>query len=214
LGILRRALASQLAVSHPRSATGRTAANDAESGADHELVRAFLARDAAAASRLSERLQIVPRIVGGLVRRYGLPLTNDELSDVAQDAVAIALKRLPQLGPDTPLDAWLHCLCSFELRNAVRRKRRQLPGTAADVPSGETSALERLARQELVLLALERVEGDEAVAVRLHHLEGLTFAEIAARLGVSANVVKGRYYRAVSQLSVSMRSHAPTRNLP
>ncbi len=183
--------------------------------ADFQLVRAFLARDGEATARLATRLQVIPRMLAGLCRRFGFPLTPDELADVAQDAVAIALRRLGQLGPHVPLEAWLHCLCSYELSNAVRRKRRnRMAGLAADVPSAVDDALVRLERQELVLLALEQLDPDEATAVRLHHLEGRTFLEISAQLGVTQNIVKGRYYRAIAKLSLVMSRHAPTRNTP
>jgi len=179
------------------------------------LVRAFLARDAEATARLAERMRVIPRMLAGLSRRFGAPLTHDELADVAQDAVAIALRRLDQLGPRVPLDAWLHCLCSYELRNAIRRRRRARTAVLEeDVPGVAASALEQLERQELVLLALEKLDPADAAVVRMHHLEGLTFAEVAARLGVTQNAVKGRYYRALTELGVVMRRHAPKRNTP
>lgn len=188
---------------------------DPDPADDHRLVRAFLASDPIATARLAERLQVVPRMIGGLCRRFGLPLTHDEIADTAQDAIAVALRKLHELREPTPLDAWLHRLCSYELSNALRKKRRL---SAVDLPehlaSAAESAIAVLERREIVEIALDKLRREDGEVVRLHHLEGLTFAEIAARLGVTTNLVKGRYYRGIAQLASSLRSHHPSRNAP
>jgi RNA polymerase sigma factor (sigma-70 family) len=187
--------------------------SDAE--ADFLLVRAFLARDPAATAAMAERLQIIPRILSGLCRRFRFPMTPDDLDDAGQDAVAVALRKLDQLRPNVPLDAWLHRLCAYELSNALRRKgRARAESLPDDLPGPEASAIDVLERLEMVSLALDRLTPDEAAAVRLHHLDGLTFAAIAARLGVTENTVKGRYYRGIAALSVVLRRHHPVRNEP
>jgi RNA polymerase sigma-70 factor (ECF subfamily) len=188
-------------------------ASDGE--ADFRLVRAFLAHDPDATSVLAERLQIIPRILSGLCRRFRFPMTDDDLADVAQDAVAVALRKLDQLRPNVPLDAWLHRLCAYELSNALRRKGRvRAESLPDDLPGPETSAIDQLERLEMVSLAFDRLSSDEATVVRLHHLDGLTFAAIAARLGVTENTVKGRYYRGIAALSVVLRRHHPVRSEP
>lgn len=179
-----------------------------DAAADYRLVQAFLVRDAAATEQLAQRLQIVPRFLSGLCRRFGLPLTPDEIADVAQDAVVIALRKLHQIGPDVPLDAWLHRLCSYELSNALRRRRRRtvasLPDDLADPVD---SAIARLERREMALMALDSLRPDEAEIVRLHLFEGLTFPEIEARVGQTLNAVKGRFYRSIELLTTKMRRH-------
>jgi RNA polymerase sigma-70 factor (ECF subfamily) len=179
------------------------------------MVRAFLAHDPDATAALAERLQIIPRILASLCRRFRFPMTPDDLADVAQDAVAVALRKLDQLRPNVPLDAWLHRLCAYELSNALRRKGRTRAEALPDeLPSPAVPAVDQLERLEMVSLALERLSPDEATVVRLHHLDGLTFAAIAARLGVTENTVKGRYYRGIAALSVVLRRHHPVRNEP
>ena len=187
--------------------------SDAE--ADVRLVRAFLAKDAGATAALAERLQIIPRILGALCRRFRFPMTPEDLADVAQDAVAVALRKLQQLRPDVPLDGWLHRLCTYELSNALRRKgRSRAEALPEDLPCPAVPGVELLERMEMVSLALDRLTPDEAVVVRLHHLDGLTFAALAERLGVTENTVKGRYYRGIAALSVLLRRHHPVRNEP
>jgi len=197
----------------PDASSDPDRSSDAE--ADFHLVRAFLVRDAVATAAMAERLQIIPRILSGLCRRFRFPMTSDDLADVAQDAVAVALRKLDQLRPNVPLDAWLHRLCSYELSNALRRKSRtRAEPLPEELPGPEVRAIELLERREMVSLALERLSPDEASVVRLHHLEGLTFTVIAARMGVTENTVKGRYYRGIAALSVILRRHHPVRNEP
>ena len=180
-----------------------------------QLVRAFLAGDPAATAAFAERLQLIPRILNGLCRRFRFPMTADELADVAQDAVAVALRKLGRLGENVPLDAWLHRVCSYELSNALRRKGRARAEPLPDeLAAPEARAIEVLERREMVFLALERLSPDEEVVVRQHHLDGLTFAAIAARLGVTENTVKGRYYRGIAALGVALRRHHPVRSEP
>ncbi len=190
---------------------------DRSSGAEADflLVRAFLARDPEATAAMAERLQIIPRILSGLCRRFRFPMTSHDLDDVGQDAVAVALRKLDQLRPNVPLDAWLHRLCAYELSNALRRKgRTRAESLPEELPCPEVPGLELLERLEIVSLALDRLTLDEAVVVRQHHLDGLTFAAIAARLGMTENTVKGRYYRGIAALGVALRRYHPVRSEP
>ena len=54
-------------------------------------------------------------------------------------------------------------------------------------------------------VALERLGGIEADILRLKHFEGLTFAEIARRMGSPENTVKARYYRGLARLERMLR---------
>jgi RNA polymerase sigma factor (sigma-70 family) len=178
--------------------------------ADHLLIHSFLRGDPGSDERIALRLAIVPRLLGGLCRRLGFPLPATDLEDVAQDAMLIALRKLQHIKPGVPLDAWLHRLCNFELSNALRRRMRQrsqpLPDDVVD-PSGV--AVRQLERSELVLAGLEQLPPLEATIIRLHQLEGLTLQETSRRLGITENSVKGRYYRALTQLTAILRRHRP-----
>ena len=59
---------------------------------------------------------------------------------------------------------------------------------------------EALADRDHLAIALERVGGVEAEAVALKHYEGLTFEEMAQRLGIPASTLKTRYYKGMSRL--------------
>ena len=49
--------------------------------------------------------------------------------------------------------------------------------------------------------AIDALEPDEAVIVRLQHLEGMTHAEVAEKLGIALGTVKSRSHRAHRKLA-------------
>ena len=182
---------------------------------DQRLIRDFLAGRAGADAAIAARLAIIPRILGALSRRLGFPMQHHDLEDTAQDAMAIALRKLGELPPQVPLDAWLHRLCNFELSNALRRlnRRRGAPLPANPTCDG-TAALQQLERRELLFAALDQLRPADATIVRMHHLEGRTLADVAVQLQLTANTVKGRYYRAVERLTDVLRNHRPGKEEP
>ena len=169
---------------------------------DLTLVRGFQNREPVAVAELEKHLQRVPRILSSLNARLGRPLDSDELADLAQDTVVIILRKLDAYAGRAPFGAWVYRVCSNELRNGIRRKRR-MPTLLGDGGAGVVSHQDEvmlLARRELVLQALEQIRRIDAEVVRLHHLDGLTFVDVSERLGVTVNTVKGRYYRGIQQL--------------
>ncbi len=178
---------------------------------DLALIRAFQADDPMATAELEKRLEGIPRILAALNRRLGRPLDSEELADISQDTAVIVLRKLSDYGGGAPFAAWMYRVCGFELRNAIRRKQRK-PMLMAD---GDVQVVDQedemgqLVRRELVLSVLEKIRDADAEAVRLHHFDGLTFVETAERLGVSLNIVKGRYYRGIQQLHGLLRGAKP-----
>jgi RNA polymerase sigma-70 factor (ECF subfamily) len=60
--------------------------------------------------------------------------------------------------------------------------------------------------------AIDELAPEEREVVRLQHLDGLTHAEIAERLGIPLGTVKSRSYRAHRQLAARLghlRGEAP-----
>ena len=182
---------------------------------DQRLIRDFLAGRAGTDAAIAARLAIIPRILGALSRRLGFPMQHHDLEDTAQDAMAIALRKLGQLPPDVPLDAWLHRLCNFELSNALRRlNRRRRELVPANLTCDGAAALQQLERREMLFAALDQLRPADATIVRMHHLEGRTLADVAVQLQLTANTVKGRYYRAVERLIDLLRNHRPGKEEP
>jgi RNA polymerase sigma factor (sigma-70 family) len=182
---------------------------------DHRLIRDFLAGRAGADAAIAARLGIVPRILGSLCRRLGFRMQPQDLEDTAQDAMAIALRKLGSLPPQVPLDAWLHRLCNYELSNSLRRlNRERRQPVPAHLTSSDGAAVQQLERREIVFAALDQLRPEDANIVRMHQLDGRTLADVAARLGVTENTVKGRYYRAIERLTAILQKHRPGREEP
>jgi RNA polymerase sigma-70 factor (ECF subfamily) len=90
-------------------------------------------------------------------------------------------------------------------RSAGRRVRFE-ESLAADVRAGDEvsrNALDTMVEGDEVRRALRRVPEDQREALLMHHVEGWSFVEIAARLGIRVNAAKTRAFRGVKK----MRDH-------
>ena len=107
----------------------------------------------------------------------------DEADDAWQETFLGALRAYPGLEPSTNLQAWLvavaHRRCVDLLRACTRRAVpvTELPETAAG-PGPEEAAQDAELRAAVAALP-ER----QRLAVALHHLGGLPYAEVAALVG-------------------------------
>lgn len=171
---------------------------------DRALVDAVLEGREAAIHELSDRLRCVYRILSAQNARLGRPLNEHDLADVAQDTVVIILSKLGEFAATGPLEGWMFRVCSFEFMNSLRRRRRRRTDELVEETTVDESAAreqrETMQREE-IHRALDRIGGDEAEALRLKYFEGLTFTEMEARLGVSANTLKARFYRGMQKMA-------------
>ncbi len=108
---------------------------------------------------------------------------GDEADDAWQETFLAALRAYPGLDPVTNLQAWLvtvaHHRCVDLLRARARRALpvAQLPETSAG--AGPEGAVDDRVLRDAVAALPER----QRLAVALHHLGGLPYAEIAALVG-------------------------------
>ena len=125
----------------------------------------------------------VVRDHGPVVLRVCRVLVGGEADDVWQETVLAALRAYPGLDPETNLQAWLVTVAHRRCVDLLRaRSRRALP--VAEVPeagveAGAEDAAEHRALREAVAALPER----QRLAVALHHLGGLPYAEVAALVG-------------------------------
>ena len=110
--------------------------------------------------------------------------------------------------PGRPVTPWVYGIARYvylmKRRSAGRRARFE-DALAADVRStdGSRDALETIVEGDEVRRALGGVPADQRRALLLHHVEGWSFVEIAARLGIRVNAAKTRAFRGVKK----MREH-------
>lgn len=179
----------------------------ADPQADLRLVQAFLAGKEEAVREVGERLQCVPRMLAAENARLGRPLDAHDLADTVQDTMLIVLRKLSTFEGRGVLEAWTFHTCRFELLNAVRRRRRQLPNVGEEAAAeasapGAAREWQRLLAREAIETALATVGSSDAELLRLRHFDGLSIDEMAARTGLSPVAAKARYYRALSRLEL------------
>lgn len=100
--------------------------------------------------------------------------------------------------------AWVYAIAHNVFLMACRTDRRR--GRNEELPSEELPDLpvpaeaESLATRDLVTRALGKLPVDRREAVLLHHVEGLSFQEVGAVLGITTMAAKLRSHRAMGQL--------------
>jgi RNA polymerase sigma-70 factor (ECF subfamily) len=147
-----------------------------------------------------------------------------DASDIVQEALADAGRELSEYLRDRPLSfcPWLYRLAADRLTQAhrhhlkaqARAVGREWPGTLglADEPARQladylaasgTSPSQGLLRDELcqrLRAALDRLAPKDRDVLAMCYLEDLSFAEIAAILGITEGAAKVRHFRALERI--------------
>jgi RNA polymerase sigma factor (sigma-70 family) len=168
--------------------------------ADADLVRACTRGDKLAWETLVRRYE---RLVFSIPRRSGLD--EDAAADVFQRVFVSLVEHLDTLQQPDRLSAWLVTCAKRETwrigRRAAMQRAVQAPEEhAAHVPDTATTAEDevlRLEEQDLVRRAVECLDGRcrDLLQLMFYAEEPLTYAEIAARLGIaegSIGPIRGR----------------------
>lgn len=138
----------------------------------------------------------------------------DMAEDAFQDALATIWSKLPLVVRHPNPRALILCIClgkaRDQLRQGLRRRRRDVPldeASGALVPSPRKAA-EGRAAADLVLAAIARLRGKQAIAVLLRAVHEQSYEAIGQALGCSettarVHVLRGRMKlkRWLSQLS-------------
>lgn len=142
------------------------------------------------------------RMFGFLLRMLG---TRDEAMDLTQDAFLKAWNALPGWRPEARFSTWLFQIARNAALDLLRRRQR-IEFVPFDTGSADAEARdpapppeEQLAgRQRIGLLerALGALPVDQREILLLRELEDMSYAEIAAALGINEGTVKSRLARA------------------
>lgn len=142
------------------------------------------------------------------LRMTGSP---EDGADLAQEAFLRAWRSLPSFQGESSFSTWLYRLASNLCIDFLRREKRRRAAAAfislddegaacpLEIPDHRFAPESELERRELraaLERALQRLSDEHRQALVLRELEGLSYAEIAAHLGLEPGTVKSRIARA------------------
>jgi RNA polymerase sigma-70 factor (ECF subfamily) len=162
----------------------------------------------------------VVRTHSARVYRLAYRLTGNpyDAEDLTQDVFVRVFRSLSTYTPGT-FEGWLHRITTNLFLDQVRRKQRirfdALADDAADrLPGREPTPAQAYDDNHLdgdVQRALDSLAPDFRAAVVLCDIEGLSYEEIAATLGIKLGTVRSRIHRGRAQLRASLAHRAPRR---
>lgn len=143
---------------------------------------------------------------------YQMVRSDQDASDLTQDAFVRVWKSLPRLQAPEAFTSWLYRIATNLARNWIRDNTRvrqesldqpygdaEEEGGQRDVvdTSGDPSDVTQTrAMQETVQRAIHGLSQDHRTVVTLHHIEGMPVEEIAKVMNCSVGTVKSRLARA------------------
>ena len=144
------------------------------------------------------------------VRNYlaSLARSIDRADDLLQETFLQVHRARRTYSPPRPVKPWVFGVArNVFLMDRRSRGRKTKHETLAkeDLPELPVSALaEGLPVTDELLRALEALPEDRREAVMLHHIQGFSFAEIGAMLGISGRAAKLRSFRGIQALRDSL----------
>jgi len=147
---------------------------------------------------------------------YRLTGNRHDAEDLTQEVFVRVFRSLSSYQPGT-FEGWLHRITTNLFLDQVRRKQRiRFDALAEDaddrLPStdmGPERAYEHRNLDDDVQRALDALPPDFRAVVVLCDIEGLSYEEIAATLGVKLGTVRSRIHRGRAQLRASLAHRAP-----
>jgi len=181
-----------------------------EAVAEQQVLDACRAGDAAAYRALVDEywarsLRFARALVGN----------TEDAHDLAQEAFVAAYRALPQHTPGRPFYPWLRGILLNRARMFIRsRGRARARRDAAAAQPGHwvaprVQAPADSSDSDWVRRALQILDDEARSLLVLKHVEGFTYDEIAAALGIPAGTVMSRLYRARRQMREELEKLAP-----
>jgi len=147
----------------------------------------------------------------GLAYRVALRVLGNhhDAEDVAQEALVGAWQQLPNFRAQSTFSTWLYRIVTHRALNRVQRQHPSnsldVIGDVADACAGPAMRLERDLMKDAVTDAIQALPPAQRITVVLHHLEGLSYAEVAAVTDSSVAAVRSHLFRARRTLGVALQ---------
>ncbi|TVZ82845.1 RNA polymerase sigma-29 (SigE) subunit [Streptomyces sp. BK340] len=215
-GVLRRFLGS---AGRPKSVTDTAADHSHTAGfAAGETQTATFSTDADGQAWTPPTWEEIVSTHSGRVYRLAYRLTGNQhdAEDLTQEVFVRVFRSLSTYSPGT-FEGWLHRITTNLFLDMVRRKQRirfdALGEDAAErLPSREPTPQQVFNDAHFdadVQQALDTLAPEFRAAVVLCDIEGLSYEEIAATLGVKLGTVRSRIHRGRSQLRKALAHRSP-----
>ena len=155
-----------------------------------------------------------------LVARYRDMLTTvvrrrvkdpEDVRDLVQQALLQIHRARQRYQPDRPLRPWLYTIAANLSRDFVRLRRHQVEVHVEHewaAPVGR-DPIERGRERQLVSRAIAALPPKQRAVLALHWFEGLTYREIAERIGATPTAIKLRGHRGQKALGVLLVRERP-----
>lgn len=182
---------------------------------DFRLVNAFKAGDHQAFEDLVRRYQ---RQVANII--YLTLGKREEVQDIAQEVFIRVYRSIDKFEFDASFFSWIYRitvnLCIDELRRKKIKRALSLDFLTEGALEKEKKSKEQILasdgvlndeKREIVLGALQRISQEHRQVIILREYEELTYAEIAAYLGISIQAVKSRIFRAREELRILLEDY-------
>ena len=182
---------------------------------DFRLVKAFKAGD--------------PKSFEDLVRRYQRQVANiiyltlgsrEGVQDISQEVFVRVYRSIDKFEFDASFFSWIYRitvnLCIDELRRKKIKRALSLDFLTEGTLEREKKSKKQLLasdgvlddeKREIILGALQMITQEHRQVIILREYEDLTYAEIAAYLGISIQAVKSRIFRAREDLRVLLKDY-------
>jgi RNA polymerase sigma factor (sigma-70 family) len=156
-----------------------------------------------------DAVRAVYRQYGRLVFTIAFRVLGDRqlAEDATQQTFLQAWRAASTFDSDRDMAPWLATITrrvAIDMqRSAARRPAASLEVTSADEPAlvSPAPSAETIWETWQVRAAIDELQPDERIVVRLQHLEGHSQSEIAERLGLAIGTVKSRSHRAHQHLA-------------
>jgi RNA polymerase sigma-70 factor (ECF subfamily) len=157
-----------------------------------------------------------PEAVRALYREYGKLVfavahrvlgRSDLAEEATQQTFVNAWQAADRLDFEKDPAPWLATIAKRTAIDVYRRESRRSAAALNDVSMNDPAVvtlppeMDKLDAVWRVRQAIEELPEDEAVIVRMQHLDGLTHTDIAEKLGIAVGTVKSRSHRAHGKLA-------------
>lgn len=214
-GVLRRFLGS---AGRPKSVTDTAADHSHAAGAAGNAQTATFSTDADGQAWTPPTWEEIVSTHSGRVYRLAYRLTGNQhdAEDLTQEVFVRVFRSLSTYTPGT-FEGWLHRITTNLFLDMVRRKQR-IRFDALGEDAAERLASKEPTPQQIfndahfdadVQQALDTLAPEFRAAVVLCDIEGLSYEEIAATLGVKLGTVRSRIHRGRSQLRKALAHRSP-----